>query len=163
MAENKTKRNNATISFTDKTQKEEIQAILREQRLQNLMPDDVKGKDGKMVLWAVRYLKHLANNGKMRVEVPMFEDDSQEKHQLLEENARLKRDLYLCQLAVKKAKIDAGLAPEMLRSVINDCYLSVAGYSHTFMNEEVSQKDKDDIEKLFLGWQKSDVNELKPI
>ena len=33
MAENKTKRNNATISFTDKAQKEEIQAILREQRL----------------------------------------------------------------------------------------------------------------------------------
>ena len=37
MAENKTKRNNATISFTDKTQKEEIQAILHPLANGNLM------------------------------------------------------------------------------------------------------------------------------
>ena len=50
----KPKRNNGTISFSDKSQKEEVQRILREKRLQNLMPDNIRGKDGLMVLWAVR-------------------------------------------------------------------------------------------------------------
>ena len=145
------KRNNGTISFSDKSQKEEVRSILREKRLQNLMPGDIKGKDGKMVLWAVRYLKNLADKGKIRVEVPMFEDNSQEKNNLLEENANLKRDLYLCQLAVKTAKIKSISMPDRSKSIINDCYLSVAGCSHIFMSEEVPREERARIEELLKG------------
>ena len=38
----KKKRNNATISFTDKSQKEEVQKILREELLQRFMPKDIQ-------------------------------------------------------------------------------------------------------------------------
>lgn len=86
------KRNNGVISFTDKSQKEEVQRILRDTRLQNLMPESVRNKDGLMVLWAVRFLKNLADKGKMRYEVPMFEDDSAEKQGLLAELEQLRRE-----------------------------------------------------------------------
>lgn len=86
------KRNNGVISFTDKSQKEEVQRTLRDKRLQNLMPDNVRGKDGLMVLWAVRFLKNLADKGKMRYEVPMFEDDSAEKQGLMAELEQLKQE-----------------------------------------------------------------------
>ena len=86
------KRNNGVISFTDKSQKEEVQRILRDTRLQNLMPESVRNKDGLMVLWAVRFLKNLADKGKMRYEVPMFEEDSQEKQGLLAELEQLRQE-----------------------------------------------------------------------
>ena len=86
------KRNNGVISFTDKSQKEEVQRILRDTRLQNLMPENVRNKDGLMVLWAVRFLKNLADKGKMRYEVPMFEDDSAEKQGLLAELEQLRQE-----------------------------------------------------------------------
>jgi len=86
------KRNNGVISFSDKSQKEEVQRTLRDKRLQNLMPDNVRGKDGLMVLWAVRFLKNLADKGKMRYEVPMFEDDSAEKQGLMAELEQLRKE-----------------------------------------------------------------------
>ena len=86
------KRNNGVISFTDKSQKGEVQRILRDTRLQNLMPESVRNKDGLMVLWAVRFLKNLADKGKMRYEVPMFEDDSAEKQGLLAELEQLRQE-----------------------------------------------------------------------
>ncbi len=90
----KPKRKVATICFSDKAVKEEIQNILREPRIQNLMPAEIRGKDGKMVHWAVRHLKFLADKGKMRVEVPMFEEEnSAQLRQLLDENAMLKQQL----------------------------------------------------------------------
>lgn len=88
----KKKRNNATITFSDKSQKEQLLGHLNSVQLQNLMPDSVKGKDCQKVLWAVEYLHRLAVDGKIRVEVPMFEADSQEKQGLLEEIARLKAE-----------------------------------------------------------------------
>ncbi len=62
----KKKRNNATISFTDKSQKEEVQKILREELLQRFMPKDIKGKDGLMVLWAIRKLKKFISNSELK-------------------------------------------------------------------------------------------------
>lgn len=88
----KPKRNNGTISFSDKSQKEEVRRILRDTRLQNLMPDNIRGKDGLMVLWAVRFLKNLADKGKMRYEVPMFEDDSAEKQGMMAELEQLRKE-----------------------------------------------------------------------
>lgn len=88
----KKKRNNATITFSDKSQKEQLLGHLNSVQLQNLMPDSVKEKDCQKVLWAVEYLHRLAVDGKIRVEVPMFEADSQEKQGLLEEIARLKAE-----------------------------------------------------------------------
>lgn len=82
--EEKKKRNNATVTFSSKAEKEQ---------LQNLMPDGVKRKDCKKVLWAVDYLYKLALKGRIRIEVPMFETDSQEKQLLIEENEQLKAKL----------------------------------------------------------------------
>lgn len=62
----KKKRNNATISFTDKSQKEKVQTILREELLQRLMPKDIKGKDGLMVLWATRALKKIIEKRELK-------------------------------------------------------------------------------------------------
>ncbi len=62
----KKKRNNATISFTDKSQKEEVQKILREELLQRFMSKDIKGKDGLMVLWAIRKLKEFISNSELK-------------------------------------------------------------------------------------------------
>ena len=88
----KKKRNNATVTFSDKSQKEQLLRHLNSVQLQNLMPDSVKGKDCQKVLWAVEYLHRLAVDGKIRVEVPMFEADSQEKQGLLDEIERLKAE-----------------------------------------------------------------------
>lgn len=87
------KRHNATVTFSRKEQKEEMLQHLNSVQLQNLMPDDVKEKDCLKVLWAVEYLHRLAVDGKIRVQVPMFEADSQEKQGLLDEIARLKAEL----------------------------------------------------------------------
>lgn len=87
------KRHNATVTFSRKEQKEEMLQHLNSVQLQNLMPDDVKGKDCLKVLWAIEYLHRLAVDGKIRVQVPMFEADSQEKQGLLDEIARLKAEL----------------------------------------------------------------------
>lgn len=93
MEEKKTKkRHNATVTFSRKEQKEEMLQYLNSVQLQNLMPDDVKGKDCLKVLWAVEYLHRLAVDGKIRVQIPMFEEDSQEKQGLLDEIDALKAD-----------------------------------------------------------------------
>lgn len=88
--EEKKKRNNATVTFSSKAEKEQLLQQLNSKQLQNLMPDGVKRKDCKKVLWAVDYLYKLALKGRIRVEVPMFETDSQEKQLLIEENEQLK-------------------------------------------------------------------------
>lgn len=93
MEEKKTKkRHNATITFSRKEQKEEMLQHLNSVQLQNLMPDEVKGKDCLKVLWAVEYLHRLAVDGKIRVQIPMFEEDSQEKRGLLDEISTLKAE-----------------------------------------------------------------------
>jgi len=86
----KKKRNNATITFSDKAQKEKLLLQLNSMQLQNLMPESARGKDCQKVIWAVDYLYNLAIKGKIRVQVPMFEEDSQEKFLLIEEIQRLK-------------------------------------------------------------------------
>lgn len=91
--EEKKKRNNATVTFSSKAEKEQLLQQLNSKQLQNLMPDGVKRKDCKKVLWAVAYLYKLALKGRIRIEVPMFETDSQEKQLLIEENEQLKAKL----------------------------------------------------------------------
>ena len=86
----KKKRNNATITFSDKAQKEKLLLQLNSMQLQNLMPESTRGKDCQKVVWAVDYLYNLAVKGKIRVQVPMFEEDIQEKYQLIEEIQHLK-------------------------------------------------------------------------
>lgn len=86
------KRNNATITFSDRAQKEQLLLQLNSKQLQNLMPENVKKKDCQKVIWAVGYLYRLAVEGKIRVEVPMFEEDSIEKQGLLDEIARLRAE-----------------------------------------------------------------------
>ena len=94
MEEKKTKkRHNATVTFSRKEQKEEMLQYLNSVQLQNIMPDDVKGKDCLKVLWAVEYLHRLAVDGNIRVQVPMFEEDSQEKQGLLDEYKRAMTEL----------------------------------------------------------------------
>lgn len=86
----KKKRNNATITFSDRAQKEKLLLQLNSIQLQNLMPECARGKDCQKVIWAVDYLYNLAVKGKIHVQVPMFEEDSQEKYQLIEEIQHLK-------------------------------------------------------------------------
>ena len=69
----KKKRNNATITFSDRAQKEKLLLQLNSIQLQNLMPECARGKDCQKVIWAVDYLYNLAVKGKIRVQVPMFE------------------------------------------------------------------------------------------
>lgn len=92
----KKKRNNATITFSDRAQKEKLLLQLNSIQLQNLMPECARGKDCQMVIWAIGYLYNLAVRGKIRVQVPMFEEDSQEKYHLIDEIERLKKQLH-CQ------------------------------------------------------------------
>lgn len=91
--EEKKKRNNATVTFSSKAEKEQLLQQLNSKQLQNLMPDGIKMKNCKKVLWAVDYLYKLALKGRIRIEVPMFETDSQEKQLLIEENEQLKAKL----------------------------------------------------------------------
>jgi len=81
------KRNNATITFTDKSQKERMLQQLNSVRLQNLMKSETRGnaykKDCQKVIWAVDKLYCLAEKGKIRVQVPMWEEPSAEKEGLL--------------------------------------------------------------------------------
>lgn len=91
--EDQKKRNNATITFSDKSQKEKLLLQLNSVQLQNLMPESARKKDCQKVIWAIDYLYNLAVRGKIRVQVPMFEDDSEEKRHLIEENDRLKKEV----------------------------------------------------------------------
>ena len=74
------KRNNATITFSQKEQKERLLQQLNSVQLQNLMKDSTSGdaykKDCQKVIWAVGYLYDLAVKGKIRVQVPLFEENS---------------------------------------------------------------------------------------
>ena len=67
------KRNNATITFSQKEQKERLLQQLNSVQLQNLMKDSTSGdaykKDCQKVIWAVGYLYDLAVKGKIRVQV----------------------------------------------------------------------------------------------
>lgn len=101
----KKKRHNATVTFSRKEQKEEMLQYLNSVQLQNIMPDDVKGKDCLKVLWAVEYLHRLAVDGKIRVQVPIFEEDSQEKKGLLDEITRLKAELNVWESMPMVSKI----------------------------------------------------------
>ena len=89
------KRNNATITFSQKEQKERLLQQLNSVQLQNLMKDSTSGdaykKDCQKVIWAVGYLYDLAVKGKIRVQVPLFEENSQEKQGMLEEIDALKK------------------------------------------------------------------------
>lgn len=96
------KRHNATVTFSRKEQKEEMLQHLNSVQLQNLMPDDVKKTDCLKVLWAVEYLHRLAIDGKIRVQVPMFEEDSQEKQGLLDEITQLKGRMMQLQAENKR-------------------------------------------------------------
>lgn len=91
--EDQKKRNNATITFSDKSQKEKLLLQLNSVQLQNLMPESTRKKDCQKVIWAVDYLYNLAVKGKIRVQVPMFEDNSEEKQQLIEENEQLQKQI----------------------------------------------------------------------
>ena len=57
------KRDNATITFSHKNQKEEILSVLGDNRLRQLMPVEIRGKDSLMVLWLARYIKGLVEFG----------------------------------------------------------------------------------------------------
>lgn len=138
----KPKRNNGTISFSDKSQKEEVQRILMQPNLQNLMPENIRKKDGLKVLWAVRYLKNLADTGKIRLEVPMFCDNSVEVSELETRIADLERSLYFCQLAVKSAAHKMRMPGYNPKTVIDECLMSVVANSPKFMGDEVPE-DKD--------------------
>lgn len=98
----KKKRHNATVTFSRKEQKEAMLQHLNSVQLQNLMPDEVKRTDCLKVLWAVEYLHRLAVDGKIRVQVPLFEEDSQEKQGLLDEIGRLKGEIKQLQVANKE-------------------------------------------------------------
>lgn len=82
----------ATVTFSRKKQKDEMLQLLKSPQLQNLMPKAIVSSVPMMVLWAVEYLYRLAVEGKIRIQVPMFEDESMEKKGLLDENARLKEE-----------------------------------------------------------------------
>lgn len=106
--EDQKKRNNATITFSDKSQKEKLLLQLNSVQLQNLMPESARRKDCQKVIWAIDYLYNLAVRGKIRVQVPMFEDDSEEKRHLIEENDRLKKEVMKDTLEIEQLKKRCG-------------------------------------------------------
>lgn len=91
--EEKKKRNNATITFSTREQKMQLLERLNSVQLQNLMPESARQKDCQKVIWAVDYLYDLAVKGKIRVQVPMYEEDSMEKQGMLDEIDRLKKEV----------------------------------------------------------------------
>ena len=134
MINNKKKRNNATITFTDKRQKEEVLNLLHDRRLQDLMPEDVKGKDFKMVIWVVRHLREIVEHGDVaslfmkqeegskksvitknqaeimnnekKLEVPALQEELQK---VLLEKAETELDIRRGELTVKKINAMANL------------------------------------------------------
>ena len=82
---------------------------------------------------------------------------------LYEENEQLKRSLYFCQLAVKKAKMQIAQAPESAKGIINDCFLTVAANSPSFMGEPIEKGWQDEVNAIFKGWQKSDTEQFQNI
>ena len=51
------KKNYATIIFTKDEHKVELLHILNDSRIQTIMPENIRGKAGKMLLWMARYMK----------------------------------------------------------------------------------------------------------
>lgn len=51
------KKNYSTIMFTKDEHKEELLSILNDSRIQAIMPENIRGKAGKMLLWMARYMK----------------------------------------------------------------------------------------------------------
>lgn len=79
----KKNRNNATITFSQKGQKEQMLQYLNSKQLQSIMPDSIRGKDCQMVLWAVEYLHRLFVDGKLCVQ----EEEPAEKKVITIDNA----------------------------------------------------------------------------
>ena len=51
------KKNYATVMFTKDEHKDELLRILNDSRMQAIMPESIRGKAGKMLLWMARYMK----------------------------------------------------------------------------------------------------------
>lgn len=51
------KKNYATIIFTKDEHKDELLHILNDSRIQTIMPENIRGKASKMLLWMARYIK----------------------------------------------------------------------------------------------------------
>lgn len=62
---NMEKKNYSTIMFTKDEHKDEVLSILNDERVQALMPENIRGKAGKMVLWLARYIKIRSELGFM--------------------------------------------------------------------------------------------------
>ena len=51
------KKNYSTVMFTKDEHKDELLRILNDSRIQAIMPESIRGKAGKMLLWMARYMK----------------------------------------------------------------------------------------------------------
>lgn len=57
------KKNYSTIMFTRPEHKDELFQLLNDPDVQELMPESIRGKAGKMILWLARYIKGLVEFG----------------------------------------------------------------------------------------------------
>lgn len=139
----KKKRNNATITFADKSQKEQLQAILRSETIQNLMPSTIRRTDYQMLLWAVEHLHQLAFEGKILADGQAIAEEFQ-KAQLL------------------KYKInDLKIENEQMKTQIKQLEVNLDKYKDIVNSQAKQSKNFDMIEKGYIDSLNSAIRTLE--
>ena len=70
------------IAWRDGQKKKIVMKCLNHPDVSRLMPDEIRGNAGEMVLWAARKLRELAMSGRLNTEPSMFSDKPEEVKEL---------------------------------------------------------------------------------
>jgi len=77
------------------------------------------------------------------LEPTLFSDKPEEVKELESRIQTLERSLYMCQTAVKAAKVGIRMAPGNALGIITDCLNTVVANSPKFMGEPVSEPENE--------------------
>ena len=132
------------IAWRDGQKKEIVVKCLNHPAVLAAMDEAAKQNTGEMVLWGARKLRELGMAGKLAgAEPTLFSDKPEEVKELESRIQTLERSLYMCQTAVKAAKVGIRMAPGNALGIINDCLNTVVANSPTFMGEPVSEPENE--------------------
>lgn len=132
------------IAWRDGYEKQIVVNCLNHPQVSCEMPENIRGNAGQMVLWGARKLRELGMSGKLAgAEPTLFSDKPEEVKELESRIQALERSLYMCQTAVKAAKVGIRMAPGNALGIINDCLNTVVANSPTFMGEAVSEPENE--------------------
>lgn len=122
------KKNYSTVMFTKDEHKDELLRILNDSRIQAIMPESIRGKAGKMLLWMARYMKCQLELGLL---------DEYQKPVTFNDIGAL---YYRLERSYETWEADLCVLEEMIKRYVDEYYLS--DFSHPYHFKEEIKDDK---------------------